>query len=124
MNVALWIVAGVLAFLFAAVGLMKISKPKAELVAGNMPWAGDFSSGAVKAIGAVEVLGAIGLVLPAVLDIAVVLVPLAATGLAVTMAGAAVVHARRKENPAIGVNIVLLALAVFVVWGRFGSHSF
>ncbi|MER8071053.1 DoxX family protein [Streptomyces sp. NPDC094034] len=124
MNVALWIVAGVLAFLFAAVGLMKISKPKSELAAGNMAWAEDFSSGALKTIGALEVLAAIGLVLPAVLDIAVVLVPLAATGLAVTMAGAVVVHARRKESSAIVVNVVLLALAVFVVWGRFGPHSF
>ncbi|MGH3313474.1 MAG: DoxX family protein [Streptomyces sp.] len=124
MNVALWIVAGVLAFLFAASGLMKVSKPKAELAAGNMAWAEDFSSGAVKAIGAIEVLAAIGLVLPALLDIATVLVPLAATGLAVTMAGAAVVHARRKEGSSIVVNIVLLALAVFVAWGRFGPHSF
>ncbi|MCL7376745.1 DoxX family protein [Streptomyces sp. 35G-GA-8] len=124
MNVALWIVAGVLAFLFAAVGLMKVSKPKSELASGNMAWAEDFSPGALKTIGAVEVLAAIGLVLPAVLDIAVVLVPLAATGLAVTMVGAAVVHARRKESSAIVVNVVLLALAVFVVWGRFGPHSF
>ncbi|MFE7569232.1 DoxX family protein [Streptomyces sp. NPDC057539] len=124
MNVALWIVAGVLAFLFAAVGLMKVSKPKSELAAGNMTWAEDFSSGTLKTIGAVEVLAAIGLVLPAVLDIAVVLVPLAAAGLAVTMVGAAVVHARRKESSAIVVNVVLLALAVFVAWGRFGPHSF
>ncbi len=124
MNVTLWIVAGLLAFAFALVGLMKVAKPKEELADGGMPWAADFSSGAVKAIGAVEVLAAIGLVLPALLDTATILVPLAATGLAVTMVGAAVVHARRKENSAIGLNVVLLALAVFVAWGRFGPHSF
>ncbi|MFE7379616.1 DoxX family protein [Streptomyces zhihengii] len=124
MNTTLWIVAGILAFLFAAVGLMKVVTPKSKLVAGNMPWAADFSDGAVKGIGAVEVLGAIGLVLPAVLDIAPVLVPVAATGLAITMALAAVVHIRRKEAPAVVVNLVLLALAAFVAWGRFGEYSF
>ncbi|CAM5280443.1 hypothetical protein GCM10010329_78770 [Streptomyces spiroverticillatus] len=124
MNVALWIVAGVLALAFALVGLMKVAKPKEELASGGMPWVGDFSSGVVKALGAVEVLAAIGLVLPPLVDIAPVLVPLAATGLAVTMAGAAVVHARRKEGSAIGLNVVLLALAAFVAWGRFGPYSF
>ncbi|WP_030544280.1 DoxX family protein [Streptomyces albus] len=124
MNVALWIVAGVLAFAFALVGLLKVTKPKEELAGGSMPWAADFSPGMVKAIGAVEVLAAIGLVLPPLLDTATVLVPLAATGLAVTMVGAAAVHARRKENSAIGLNVVLLALSVFVAWGRFGPHSF
>ncbi|MGW1136516.1 DoxX family protein [Streptomyces zhihengii] len=124
MNTTLWIVAGILAFLFAAVGLMKVVTPKSKLVDGNMPWAADFSDGAVKGIGAVEVLGAVGLVLPAVLDIAPVLVPVAATGLAITMALAAVVHIRRKEAPAVVVNLVLLALAAFVAWGRFGEYSF
>lgn len=124
MNIALWIVAGVLAFAFVLVGLLKVAKPKEELAGGSMPWAADFSSGAVKAIGALEVLAAVGLVLPPLLDTATVLVPLAATGLAVTMVAAAVVHARRKENSAIGLNVVLLAMAVFVAWGRFGPHSF
>ncbi|PZH20831.1 hypothetical protein C1I97_00880 [Streptomyces sp. NTH33] len=124
MNTTLWIVAGIVAFLFAAVGLMKVVTPRTELASGNMPWAADFSDGAVKGIGAVEVLGAVGLVLPAVLDVAPGLVPVAATGLAVIMALAAVVHVRRKEAPAVVVNLVLLALAVFVAWGRFGEYSF
>jgi hypothetical protein len=51
-------------------------------------------------------------------------VPLAATGLALVMVGAAVVHARRKENQMIVANVVLLALAVFVAWGRFGPYAF
>jgi hypothetical protein len=40
------------------------------------------------------------------------------------MLGAAVTHARRKESPNIVVNIVLLALAAFVAWGRFGPYAF
>ncbi|MGW3498370.1 DoxX family protein [Streptomyces sp. NPDC001020] len=124
MNTTLWIVAGVLALLFAAVGLLKVMKPRTELAAGSMPWAADFSDGAVKGIGAVEVLGTLGLVLPAVFDVAPVLVPVAATGLAVTMVAAAVVHIRRSEAPAVVVNVVLLAAAVFVAWGRFGEYAF
>ncbi len=124
MDVVLWIIAGLLAAVFAMAGLMKIAQPKAKLAASGMAWTEDFSAGAIKGIGALEVLAAIGLILPAALDIAPVLVPVAATGLAVMMLGAAFVHARRKENQMIGANVVLLILAVVVAWGRFGPYSF
>ena len=124
MNVVLWIVAGVLAAAFLASGLMKLAQPKKKIVDSGMGWAEDFSDGAVKGIGALEVLGALGLILPAVFDVAPVLVPIAAVGLALVMAGAAVVHARRKETPMVVANLVLLALAVFVAWGRFGPYAF
>ena len=124
MNIVLWIVAGVLAAAFLASGLMKLTQPRQKIVESGMGWAGDFSDGAVKAIGALEVLGALGLILPAVFDVATVLVPIAAVGLALVMAGAAVVHLRRKENQMVVVNVVLLLLAVFVAWGRFGEYAF
>ncbi|MGW0882491.1 DoxX family protein [Streptomyces sp. NPDC002671] len=124
MNTALWITASVLALLFLMAGLMKLSQPREKLAASGMAWAKDFPSGAIKAIGAAEALGAVGLVLPAAVNIAPGLVPWAALGLAATMVGAAVVHARRKENQMIGVNLVLLALAAVVAWGRFGPHAF
>ena len=78
----------------------------------------------MKLIGALEVLAAIGLILPAAFDVVPVLVPLAAVGLVALMIGAALTHARRREIPLIVVNLVLLALAVVVVWGRFGPYSF
>lgn len=124
MNIVLWVVAVVLALAFLAAGAMKLSRPKAALAESGLGWVEDFSASAVKGIGAVEVLGALGLVLPAVTGIAPVLVPLAATGLALTMVGAAVVHARRGETPMIAVNVVLLLVAAFVAWGRFGSYAF
>ncbi|MDP4503354.1 DoxX family protein [Nonomuraea sp. NBC_00507] len=124
MNVALWIVAGLLALLFLAAGLMKISQPKEKLAASGLAWTEDFSAGAVKAIGTLELLAAIGLILPAALGIVPVLTPLAAAGLVVVMIGAAVTHARRKEPQMIVANVVLLALAAFVAWGRFGPYSF
>ena len=122
MNLALWIIAIVLAVAFAASGLMKQVVPKDKLVTAGQGWAEDFSPTTIRLIGLAEILGAIGLVLPAALHIAPVLVPLAAVGLALVMVGAAAVHARRKEMPMV-VNAVLLVLAVVVVWGRLGPYS-
>lgn len=124
MNVVLWIVAAVLAAAFLGSGLMKVIQPKAKLAASGMGWAEDFSDGSVKAIGALEILAAIGLILPAVLGIAPVLVPLAAIGLVLIMIGAVYVHGRRKEFSVIGFNVILLVLAALVVWGRFGPYAF
>lgn len=124
MNVVLWIIAGLLAAAMLAAGAMKALQPKEKLIASGMGWAQDFSAGQVKAIGVLEVLGAIGLILPALLDIAPILVPLAAVGLAVTMLGAVVVHVRRNEIPGAVPSVVLFLLAVVVAWGRFGPYAF
>jgi uncharacterized membrane protein YphA (DoxX/SURF4 family) len=124
MNLALWIVAIVLAASFAGSGLMKLLVPKDKLVSFGQGWAQDYTPTNIRLIGVVELLGAAGVILPAVTHIAPILVPLAAIGLALVMVGAAAVHARRKETMNIGVNAVLLALAVFVAWGRFGPYPF
>lgn len=124
MNVLLWILAGVLAAAFLAAGTLKVLRPKEKLAAAGLAWTEDFSAGAVKTIGGLEILAALGLILPAVTGIATVLVPLAALGLVLTMIGAAVVHVRRKEIPMTVPSIVLLILAAVVVWGRFGPYSF
>ena len=124
MNVVLWIGAGVLAAVFLVSGGMKLSQPKGKLAASSLRWTDDYSAGTVKLIGALEVLAAVGLVLPALVGIAVVLVPLAAVGLVLLMIGAVITHGRRKESQMILVNLVLLVLAAAVVWGRFGPYSF
>ena len=123
MNVVLWIIAGLLAVLFIAAGGMKATMPK-EKLAERMAWVEDFSPAAIKTIGVLEVLGGLGLVLPAILDIAPILVPIAATGLAVTMVGAVIVHVRRKEPQLIVPNVVLLVLALVVAIFRFGPNAF
>ena len=69
MNIVLWIIAGILAVAFAGAGLMKLTQPKEKLAASGMGWTEHFSPGAIKAIGALEVAAAIGLILPAVLGI-------------------------------------------------------
>jgi uncharacterized membrane protein YphA (DoxX/SURF4 family) len=123
MNIVLWIAAGLLAAVFLASGVMKVLQPK-EKLRENMAWVDDFPTGVVKLIGALELLAAIGLILPGALDIAPILVPLAATGLAALMVGAIITHVRRKENQALPINAILLLLTVFVAWGRFGPYAF
>jgi uncharacterized membrane protein YphA (DoxX/SURF4 family) len=119
MNTALWIIAGVLAFAFFGSGAMKLAQSKEKLVASSTGgWAADWNPGAIKLVGLAEIAGAVGLILPAVLHIAPILVPLAAVGLILVMAGAAVVHSRRHELPNVAINVVLLLLAAFVAWGR------
>ncbi|MBL1111113.1 DoxX family protein [Streptomyces sp. 110] len=125
MNVTLWVVAALLALVFLGAGAVKLAQSKEKLLASpSMGWAEDFSPGVIKTIGLLEALGAIGLILPAAVDIAPALVPLAASGLALIMFGAAITHGRRGEAQSAAVNTVLLALTVFVAWGRFGPHSF
>lgn len=122
MNVALWIAAIVLALAFLAAGAMKLLRSKEQLAAAGQGWVEAFPPGVIKLIGVAELLGAIGLVLPAITGIAPALVGWAAVGLALVMVGAIITHARRKETPMILANVVLLVLAVFVAWGRLGSY--
>jgi hypothetical protein len=109
------------AFLFA--GSSKALRPK-DALAQQMAWVEDFSPNTVKLIGSAEILGALGLVLPAWTGIAPVLTPLAAVGLMIVMVGAAVTHVRRKENPMVVANAVLFVLLAVVAWGRFGPYSY
>ncbi|MQA93937.1 MAG: DoxX family protein [Streptosporangiales bacterium] len=124
MNIVLWILAGLLALAFLGSGLMKIIQSKEKLAASGQGWTEDFSAGAIKGIAVAEILAAFGLILPAVTGIATVLTPLAALGLVVVMAGAAIVHGRRKETQGVVVTLLLLVLAAVVAWGRFGPYAF
>lgn len=117
MTIALWIVSGITALAFLGAGVVKLARPQSALVE-QMAWAQDFSSWQIKVIGAFEVLGALGLILPVLTGIAPVLTPIAAVGLVVIQLGAVVVHARRREVSMIVVNLVLAALAAFVAIGR------
>ena len=123
MNVFLWILQIVLAAMFALAGVQKSTQPKEKLVT-RLPWVEDFSAGTVRLIGIVELLGAIGLVLPAAVDIVPVLTPLAATGLAIVMALAVNTHRRRHEPSGMALTAALLVAALVVAWGRFGPYSF
>jgi hypothetical protein len=105
-------------------GLGEAREEQAQLVDAGVPWVADVSPAFVKSIGVLEILAAIGLIVPALTGIAPVFVPLAAVGLVLVMLGAAALHARRKEIPNIFIALTILAFAVFVAWGRFGPYSF
>ncbi|MET7948942.1 DoxX family protein [Micromonospora sp. NPDC005324] len=125
MNLALWIAAGLLAAVALAGGITKTFVPKTKLAAANGGgWTGDASVGFVKTLGVLELLAAVGLILPAVLDIAPVLVPVSAVCWILLMVGAMITHLRYGEARFIVLNLVYLAMAAIVAWGRLGPEPF
>jgi uncharacterized membrane protein len=119
MNVVLWIVQGLLALIFLVAGIQKVMRTKDQLV-DQMPWVKNTPQSIVRTIGILEILGAIGLILPALTGILPWLTPLAATGLILTMIGAGMTNFRYHEYSKIGLNSVLLVMALLVMVGRFG----
>ena len=99
MNIALWSIAVLLAVAFLVAGAAKLFLPKPKLAALGMKYVEDFRTTTIRAIGALEVLAGVGLILPGALDVVPVLVPFASVGLVALMVGA-------------------------VAWGRFGPVSF
>jgi putative oxidoreductase len=116
MNIALWIVQLLLALLFGFAGATKTFTPIDQL-AQQMPWVAE-QPGLIRFIGISELLGALGLILPAATRIKPGLTALAAVGLAVIMVLAVGFHAMRGEWSSIATNVVILAFALFVAWGR------
>jgi len=124
-NLLLWIIAGLLAaVLLFSTSKMFVPRERIASVGRAAEWVLDFSPGALRAIGALEILAAAGLILPAALDIAPILVPITATCVALLFTCAAAMRLRRGERATIVPDLVYLALAVFVAWGRFGPESF
>src|SRR3954452_17643936 len=112
MNIALWIVAGLLTAVFLLAGSAKLLVPREKLAtAPGGGWVWDFRAGFVKTLGAVELLGALGLLLPRPLDIARVLVPLAGVGVGWVMMGAVMLESRRHEPKHLLVDLLCLTLA-------------
>jgi DoxX-like family len=125
MNLALWIAAGLLAVVALVAGISKVFVPKEKLAdAPGGEWTADASVGFVKTLGVLELLAAVGLILPAVLDIAPVLVPVTALCWVLLMVGAMITHGRRGQFTFVMLNSIYLALAAFIVWGRFGPEPF
>jgi hypothetical protein len=117
MNIALWVVQGLLALVMFGAGTMKAVSPRAKLLANpQMAWADDFTEGQIKLIGLAEITGAVGLIVPSATHIVPILTPVAAACLAVIMLGAVRTHLGRKE-PWVP-PMVLAALCGVVVAGR------
>ncbi|MEQ9188615.1 MAG: DoxX family protein [Cryomorphaceae bacterium] len=120
MNIALWISQVLLAAAFLMAGAMKLMTAYDEL-ALEMAWVSRWSAPMVMLIGLVEVLGALGLILPSVLRIQPKLTPIAALGLVVTMVLAIVDHLGAGENDMVMGPTILMVLALFVAWGRWSK---
>ena len=125
MNLALWIAAGLLAIVALAAGISKAFVPKEKLAeAPGGEWTEDASVGFVKTLGVLELLAAVGLILPAAVNIAPVLVPVTAVCWVLLMVGAMITHGRLGQFKFVMLNLIYLALAAFIAWGRFGPESF
>ena len=114
MDTVIWILQALLAFVFAVSGSRKVLLPRERYVA-MQAWAEEFAQPTVRAIGGAELLGAVGLILPGASGVATGITALAASGLILTMIGAATVHWRRLECRNIAVNAALLAMAAVVL---------
>jgi uncharacterized membrane protein len=101
---------------------MKLTTPH-EVIAAQMRWAADAPSFLPLFIGAAEVLGAIGLILPSITRIQPKLTPIAAAGLATVMVLAAASHVMYGDFFMVLPNTVLVGLAAFVAGGRFGPAA-
>ena len=117
MNIALWIIQGLLALVYLAAGGMKAFQPIAAL-SKRLTWVTTVRPAFVRFVGVAELLGAIGLILPLATHILPWLTPTAATGLAIVQLGALGFHTTRREYANLPVNTVLLVIAAFVLVGR------
>lgn len=117
-RIGLWVVQVLLALFFLMAGFNHGIRPLEEAVKTS-PWITGIPAGLARFIGFAELAGAVGLILPAVTRIKPWLTPLAAVGLAIIMALAVPFHIMRGEANVIGIHVIVVALSVFVAWGRY-----
>lgn len=113
----LWIIQGLLSLTFVGTGIWKLVTPIPELGA-KMPWMGQVSPSFLYVTAVFDILGGLGILLPSVTRIQPRLAVLAALGCAALQASAIVFHVSRGEAANTPFNFLLVALALFVAWGR------
>lgn len=121
MDVALWVGQGVLAALFLGSGLAKLTMSRDRLIDTGQTSAKIVPMPVMRFTASCELVGVAGLILPWLTGIARVLTPVAGVGLGIVMVGAAVVHGRLREPRNVLINMAILAVCVFVSWGRFAQ---
>ncbi|RFS26616.1 DoxX family protein [Chitinophaga silvatica] len=117
LNIGLWTLQGLLSILFITGGIMKLfqSIPQQQEM---YPWTGQVPELFVRLLGVIDLLGGIGIIIPALLKIRPQLTVLAAIGIIMLMIAATVFHISRGEVNVVGFNIVVAILAAVIVWGR------
>jgi uncharacterized membrane protein YphA (DoxX/SURF4 family) len=119
MNTLLWIAQAFLAITFLYSGINKSLLSEQQLIARGQTGVVGRSAATIHFIGIIEILGAVGLILPWWMGILPVLTPVSAAGFAIIMVLAAPIHYRLREPKNVAVNITLLGLSLFVAVGRF-----
>jgi hypothetical protein len=117
LNIVLWLMQILLAILLVWAAFTKLFEP-IEKLSAMWPWTGQVPVAFVKFTGVVDMLGALGLILPSLFRIKPILTPVAAIALCILMVCAIVFHIVRGEGTLIGINIVITGIAAFVAWGR------
>ena len=118
MNTALWIAQAILAAVFFYSGMNKSIFSEKQLIAKGQTGVVNLPLAFIRFIGVTEIAGAVGIIVPWLLNIAPILTPVSAIGFGVVMIPAAFIHARLREPKNVATNVILFALSVFVVWGR------
>ena len=122
LNIVLWLMQTLLSVILLWAGFTKLFEP-IEKLSAMWPWTGQVPVAFVKFTGIVDVLGAMGLILPSLLRIKPKLTPITAIALCLLMVCAIIFHVARGEASHIGINIVFMGVAVFVAWGRFSKAA-
>ena len=116
MSPFLWILQIVLALMFLGIGGQRLTRPARQL--RKLPWTDGYPQAAIRALGGVELLAGLALLLPGLLGRAPLLTPLAACGLVILMALAVLMHLRRGQRQAAVLPAILLVMAAIVAAGR------
>lgn len=122
LNIILWVTQVLLAATLIWAAAMKLFQP-IEKLSAMWPWAGQAPVALVKCTGVIDLLGALGLLLPALLRIRPKLTPIAAVAIIILMICASIFHIARSEASVIGVNIIFALMAAFIAWGRWSKAS-
>ena len=116
LNVMLWIAQIILAILLFSGAVMKFMP--VEKISVMMPWTGQVPVFLLRLLAVIDLLGALGLLLPGLLHIKPVLVICASVGISILMLSAIVFHIYREEANVIGFNSICLLMAIFITMGR------
>jgi hypothetical protein len=122
LHISLWIVQSLLALTFVGGGIWKLAPPIPDL-ASKMPWMGQVTPGFLHATAVIDILGGLGVVLPSATRVKPALTVLAALGCVALQGCAVVFHVSRGEGASTPFNFLLIALALFVAWGRHAKAS-
>lgn len=118
MNVLLWIGQALLSIIFLVSGINKATLSEKQLIAKGQTGVVGIRDYVIHSIGVMEILGAVGVIVPWITGIMPVFTPVAAICFSILMLLAAPIHYRLKEPRNVLINILIFILAVFVAIGR------